>query len=72
VGFEVTGTELTALVPNAGDMICWTADEKAYTGRVKSKTFCYDKSEVSLARSDDWGVTITLVVDIVDGSPTAA
>jgi hypothetical protein len=71
-GFELMGVDLTPLVPDAGDIICWTAGTRAYTGKVKSKTFSYDKSEISLARADDWGVTITVIVDImVDGALAA-
>lgn len=66
IGFEIAGSDSTAPVPDAGDLIHWTANAKAYTARVKSKTFSYDKNEVSIARADDWGVTITVIVDIVD------
>jgi hypothetical protein len=72
VGFELMGSDLTPLVPDSGDIICWTAGSKAYTGRVKSKTFSYDKSEISLARADDWGVTITVLVDIMSDGVQAA
>ena len=66
IGFEIVESGSTAPVPAAGDLIVWTANTKTYTARVKSKTFSYDRSEVSLARADDWGVTITVIVDIVD------
>lgn len=66
VGFDITEFDSTAPVPNAGDLIHWTANTRAYTARVKSKTFSYDKNEISIARADDWGVTITVIVDIVD------
>ena len=56
---------ITAPVPQTGDSIHWTANGKDYTAQVKSKTFAYDRSEVSMARTDDWGVTITVLVDIV-------
>ncbi len=67
IGFEIVGSELsTAPVPHAGDLIQWTANAKTYTARVKSNTFVYDRNEVSIARTDDWGVTITVIVDVVD------
>jgi hypothetical protein len=65
LGFEIEGLDWTAPVPHTGDIIHWTANGKDYTAQVKSKTFAYDRSEVSIARTDDWGVTITILVDIV-------
>jgi hypothetical protein len=65
IGFEIEGSDWTAPVPHTGDIIHWTANGKDYTAQVKSKTFAYDTSEVSIARTDDWGVTITILVDIV-------
>jgi hypothetical protein len=66
IGFEIVGSDSTAPVPDTGDLIHWTENAKVYTARVKSKTFNYDRSEVSMARADDLGVTITVIVDIVD------
>jgi hypothetical protein len=65
IGFEIEGFDWTAPVPYTGDIIHWTANGKDYTAQVKSKTFAYDRSEVSMARTDDWGVTITVLVDNV-------
>jgi hypothetical protein len=66
IGFEIAGSDWTPPVPHTGDIIHWTADGRDYTAQVKSKTFSYDRSEVSIARADDWGVTITVLVDLVD------
>ena len=52
-------------MPHTGDIIHWTENGKDYTAQVKSKTFTYDRNEVSMARTNDWGVTITVLVDIV-------
>jgi hypothetical protein len=65
IGFEIEETDWTAPLPNTGDLIQWTADGKTYTARVESKRFAYDNSEVSLGRTDDWGVTITVMAEIV-------
>jgi hypothetical protein len=66
VGYEIKGTDWTAPVPDSGDVVHWTTDGKVYTARVNSRSFFYDNSEVSLARTDDWGVTITILAEIVD------
>ena len=65
LGFEIEGLDRTAPVPHAGDIIHWTENGKDYTAQVKSKTFTYDRNEVSMARTNDWGVTINVLVDIV-------
>jgi hypothetical protein len=65
IGFEIAGSEWTP-VPHTGDIIHWTANAKDYVAQVKSKSFSYDRSEVSIARADDWGVTVTVIVDILD------
>jgi hypothetical protein len=66
IGFEIAGLDSAAPVPHTGDIIHWTADGKDFTAQVRSKTFTYDKSEVGIARTNDWGVTIRVLVDIVD------
>jgi hypothetical protein len=60
------GTDWTAPLPDVGDIIRWNSNAKAYTARVKSRSFSYDKDEVSMGRTDDWGVTITVIVDILE------
>ena len=66
--FAMEGTDWTAPLPNVGDIIHWTVKSKAYTARVKSKDFSYDESEVSIGRTDDLGVTITVIVDILEST----
>ena len=66
IGLEITGSDSAAPVPHTGDLIRWTANGKDFTAQVKAKTFVYDRSEISIARADDWGVTITVLVELVD------
>lgn len=66
LGFEITETEGIAPTPSTGDLIQWTSDAKTYTAQVESRSFAYDNSEVSFARNDDWGVTITVMAKIID------
>jgi len=63
--FAVEGADFAAPVPDTGDIIYWTAKEKSYSARVQSKTFSYDADEISLARTDDLGLTITIIVDVI-------
>jgi hypothetical protein len=71
VGYEIKGLDWTAPVPDTGDLVHWTTDSKTITARVNSRSFAYDNSEVSLARNNDWGVTVTINAEIVDISQAA-
>lgn len=64
--FAIEGAGFAAPVPDIGDIICWAAKEKTYSAKVQSKTFSYDADEISLARTDDWGLTITFILDVID------
>jgi hypothetical protein len=68
VGFEIDSADWTAPVPEAGDLVHWAVDGKTYSAQVRSRSFFYDNSEVSMARTNDWGVTITIHAEIVEAA----
>lgn len=71
IGYEIKGMDSAAPVPDTGDMVHWTTDSKTYSARVNSRSFAYDNTEVSMARTDDFGVTVTIHAEIVDIGQTA-
>lgn len=66
--FAIGGTGFASPVPDTGDIVHWTAKKKTYSAKVQSKAFSYDTDEISLARTDDWGLTITIIVDVIEGA----